>query len=71
MKLRASILKKISESNRIKGLLCGALNKSMQSVNLYIENNHLNLTTAAALKVIREELDLNDEQILIEEPIHA
>lgn len=46
------------------------LDKSEYTINRYIAENEENgmLTTAAALKVIREETGLTDEQILEVEP---
>lgn len=48
----------------IKDKLSTALNVGPQAVYKMIQNNHDNLTKAAALKVIREETGLTDEQIL-------
>lgn len=71
MKIKKTILTKIRESIRIKGLLCVALNKSMKAIENYCDRNDQLLTTVAALKVIREELNLTDEQIFTEEKVHA
>lgn len=71
MKIRDSIIKEIRKSNRIKGLLCVALNKSMKSIEIYCDRHDQLLTTASALKIIREELNLTDDKILIEESVHA
>lgn len=71
MKIRKQILLKIKDSNRLKGLLCAALDKSMKSIENYCESNDQLLTTVAALQVLRDELSLTDDQILTEETIHA
>lgn len=71
MKLNDSLIKKIRKSNRLKGLLCVALNKSMKSIEIYCDRNDQLLTTASALKIIREELNLTDEEIFMEESVHA
>lgn len=48
--------------------LMSALDTSEATIYRYVDNNSDNLTKAAALKVIREETGLKDEQILTEEP---
>ncbi len=51
--------------------LSEALDVHEQTVYGYIQKNHENLTKAAALKVIREETGLTDEQILEENEVRA
>lgn len=64
MKIRKRIINKIGQSTRLK--LALALNCSEQWIARVIDANKINgpLTTAAALKVIREETGLTDEDIL-------
>lgn len=47
--------------------LAEAIEASEPSIYKWIGENHSNLTKAAALKVIREETGLTDDQILEEE----
>lgn len=63
MKLTKSVLKEINiPKTRMKlGL---ALDCSERTIARYIDEGSDNLTKAAALKVIREETGLTDEQIL-------
>jgi len=66
MKIRQSVIKRLqnSDPNRLHALLMLALDCSQSTVRAYINNNDDNLTKAAALQVIREELKLEDHQIL-------
>ena len=48
--------------------LAPAIGASESSVYRFINDNDDNLTKAAALKVIREETGLSDEEILEEDP---
>lgn len=66
MKIREDVLSKISASNQIRGRLSAELNKSSFTIHKWIQDNHENLTKAAALRIIREELQLTDDQILEE-----
>lgn len=66
MKLTQLALQRIRDK-KIRALLALALNVTDQSIVNYINRNHDFLTKAAALKVIREETGLTDEQILQEE----
>lgn len=64
--LTKTALKKINNvSTRLK--IATALGVSEQTVIRYISENHENLTKAAALKVIRDETKLTDNQILKDE----
>lgn len=65
MKLTQIALQRIRDK-KIRALLALALNVTDQSIVNYINRNHDFLTKAAALKVIREETGLNDDQILEE-----
>jgi hypothetical protein len=66
MQLSADVLKKIAAPD-IRRKLTVALDVTDQTVVRYIKDNSDDLTKAAALKVIRQETGLTDEQILVEE----
>lgn len=66
MKIKASVLKRISEHKGLRARLCEEMNKSYFTVNRWINENDDNLTKATALKIIRDELGLSDAQILEE-----
>lgn len=59
----------VKENIRVKNLIALSLRKSIYTIERWIDGNDSNLTKAAALKVIKEELKLSDKQILEEEPI--
>lgn len=65
MKLKKVILDVIMDK-RIRRKLAEALDLTDQAIIKYIKRNDDNLTKAAALKVIREELKMSDDQILEE-----
>lgn len=50
--------------------LADALNREKSTVYEYVSTNDDMLTKAAALKVIREETGLSDDQILEQEPVN-
>jgi hypothetical protein len=66
MKLTLKAIDAIKNNKRVRARLQLELDKSEFTINRYIADNDSNgmLTTAAALKVIREETGLNDSQIL-------
>ena len=64
MKLKQAAIDRIKVNTRIKNLLALALDRSVYTVTRWIEDNDDNLTKAAALKIIREETGLSDEDIL-------
>lgn len=69
MRIRTAIIKKIKDFPSDRGRdfrlkLALALGKSENQVRLYINDNSENLTKAAALAVIRKEMELSDDQIL-------
>jgi hypothetical protein len=55
---------KIKGNQRVIGQLMALFNKSSFTINRWIEDKDIRLTTPGALKVIREETGLTDEQIL-------
>lgn len=64
MKLKKEVLKKIQNSRGIMGRLCAETGKTFPTILRWVENNDEGLTLASSLKVIREELNLTDDQIL-------
>jgi hypothetical protein len=68
MKLsRIAILAIRGASPGIVKKLAEAIEASEPSIYKWISENHSNLTKAAALKVVREETGLTDDQILEDE----
>ncbi len=65
MSVKKRILKKL-DTPRIRTRLALALDVTDQTIMRYLDSNSDNLTKAAALKVIREELNLSDTEILEE-----
>jgi hypothetical protein len=66
MKLSELALQKIADSRSLPKKLQEALGVSRVTMWKYLKDNNDELTKAAALKVIREETGLSDEQILEE-----
>lgn len=66
MKLKESVRQKL-DNNRGIALVMLALDCSPNAARDYIRTNHDNLTKASALKMIREEFGLTDDQILEED----
>lgn len=71
MKIRKSVLSKIAENKGLRARLCAEMDKSYFTINKWINENDDNLTKAAALRIIREELELTDDQILEQEKTAA
>lgn len=71
MELTSKALQIIKDSQRLKSLLALANDCSESTVNRWLATNDPMLTTAASLKVIREETGLTDKQILTQEPAKA
>lgn len=67
MYLKAKILKMIN-TPRIRIRLALALDCTDQTIIRYIKDNDDNLTKAAALQVLREELKLEDSKLLDDQP---
>lgn len=55
---------RLINTNRMKILLALAIDCGEFTINKYIKVNHVNLTKAAAIKVIMEECGLNESEIL-------
>lgn len=64
MKLTKQALEAISKNVRIKNLLALALDCSVTTITRYIDANSDNLTKAAALKVVKDETGLSEDEIL-------
>lgn len=66
MKIKATILMQIAGSNQLKARLQSEFNRSPFTIHKWIKDNAENgdLTTATALKIIGEELELTNDQIL-------
>lgn len=57
-------MESIRTNKVLKAKLQIALDKAAPTIQRYLDNNDIMLTTAAALTVIRDELVLTDDQIL-------
>lgn len=64
MKLSKQALDAISKNTRIKNLLALALDCSGYTIERYISANNDNLTKVAAIRIIRNETGLTEEDIL-------
>jgi hypothetical protein len=71
MKLTQKAINAIRNNKRVRARLQLDLNRSEYTINRYIDDNDIMLTTAQALTVIREEAGLSDDQILEKEPAVA
>jgi hypothetical protein len=71
MKLTQKAINAIRNNKRVRARLQLDLNRSEYTINRYIDDNDIMLTTAQALTVIREETGLSDDQILEKEPAVA
>ena len=63
-RLRLNVIEMIKSDNVIKNKLAITLDKSYPTIQRYLNNNDVMLTTAAALEVLRDSLKLSDEDIL-------
>lgn len=57
----------LKKNTRAKTMIALDMGKSVHTIEGWITNNDDNLTKAAALKIIREETGLTDEEILEQE----
>jgi NAD kinase len=64
MKLTQKAIDAIKKNKRARARLQLDLDKSEYTINKYIAENDIMLTTAQALKVIREETGLDDSEVL-------
>lgn len=67
MRIKKKVLEKMDGNDALVVRLVRELEVSYPTIRRWIVNNDDNLTKAAAMKIIREELDLTDSQILEEE----
>lgn len=66
MRIKKEVVKKIAANKGIIGRICAETGKAYPTILRWVDENDEGLTLASALKVIREELGLTDEQILEE-----
>lgn len=72
MKLSQKAIDLIKYNIRVKARLMLALNRGNQMIENWIKhNNSPMLTTAVAIKIIKEETGLAEDEILIDEPVKA
>ncbi len=74
MRIQQEIIDRIKANPALMGNICAAFNKtSIRTVERWLKDNDENglLTAAAALKLIREHLNVTDSQILQEELINS
>lgn len=71
MMIRENILNLIRKNKTCKTELQLALDKSAVTIQRYLDDNDIMLTTAAALEVIKRHLDKTEDEILEENGIHA
>jgi hypothetical protein len=71
MKLTQKVIDELKRNKRARARLQLDLNKSEYTINKYISENDIMLTTAAALVIIREELKMEDSEILETEAVNA
>ncbi|OLY94801.1 hypothetical protein [Cnuella takakiae] len=67
MKLTQLALGAIRNNKRVRARLQLELDRSEYTINRYVQENDIMLTTATALKIIREETGLTTKQILEKE----
>lgn len=71
MKLTNQCLEMLKEHTRAKTRIALAMDKSVHTVEGWINNNNDNLTKADCVRIIKEELELSDEQILEADEVKA
>lgn len=66
MRITTKAIQRLNKSNGAKARLCSALNKSYPTIQRWITENEADgkLTTANALEVISEELNMPQTEIL-------
>lgn len=63
IKLRESVIEAIKSDNVLKNKIAIALEKSYPTVQRYLNTNSKNLTLESTLIVLREELQLTNDQL--------
>lgn len=71
MKLKQEYIEAIDNSNRLKALLAAEFNKTTMTIENWCKTKSIMLTTPQAVKVIATELNVDADQLLTEEKIHA
>lgn len=69
MKLTQIAIDALKNNKRARARLQLDLDKSEYTINRYIDENNIMLTTATALVVIREELKMEDSELLETEQV--
>lgn len=64
--LTKKTLDQIKESLKCRNRLAYELNKSEPVIRNYVDDNHIMLTSATALRVIREELGISETENILE-----
>jgi len=63
MTIKQSVINQIAANDKVIMLIAIACRTKARNVENWISKNDLRLTSAAALEVIRKELNLSDKQI--------
>lgn len=71
MKLTNHCLELLKEHTRAKTRIALAMDKSVHTVEGWITNNNDNLTKADCIRIIKEELELSDADILETDAVKA
>lgn len=69
MVLKSAVLATIRNNKRIKNRLALEMDKSSFTIERWITTNDQSLTLASALKIIKEETGLTDNEILEESEV--
>lgn len=67
MRLSKKALDLIKENHQIKTALAYHLNKSVHTIEVWVKDNSVYLTTADALKIIKDKTKLKDSEVLEKE----
>lgn len=62
--IKQTVLEQIRKNKVLKAKLQIALDKAAPTIQRYLDDNDIMLTTTAALVVIKEELSLTEDEIL-------
>jgi hypothetical protein len=71
MKLTQLAIDALKNNKRARARLQLDLDKSEYTINRYIDENNIMLTTATALLVIKEELKMGESQLLEESEVRV
>jgi hypothetical protein len=67
MKVSKKVLESIRRNNKIIGLLMGAFDVHFRTIENWIENNDIRLTTPLATKIIIDETGISEDEIFEKE----